>query len=218
MLTLHLVRHGQTNFNAERRVQGQHDSVLDDVGIAQAEELRSSIEALAPSAVYSSSNVRAKHTADILTANMPIEVECLDSLREIYMGPWQERLWHDVAETETIQFTNFMGQPNRFSIEGAETFAELQTRGVGAIEEIISCECAKLSSGSTTNALEVLIVSHGAILKTIMAHYANVPIAHMWTEPHLENCSHSTLHIDAEGNRRLRTICGESVRGTIWDS
>ena len=211
MLTLHLVRHGQTNFNAEHRVQGQHDSVLDQVGISQAESLRTSIEAIPLWSIYASSNIRAKRTAEILAANFPLAIECLDGLREIYMGRWQERLWQDVADTEHEQFTYFMSEPHRFYVEGAETFAELQTRGVSTIEEIISTEYASDSPR------HVLVVSHGAILKAIMAYYSAVPISHIWADPHLGNCSHSTLHVDTDGARKLLTVAGESVQGTIWD-
>ena len=62
MLQLHLVRHGQTNFNAQRKIQGQYDSVLDETGHQQAEQLRPDIESLHITAVYSSSNLRARQT------------------------------------------------------------------------------------------------------------------------------------------------------------
>ncbi len=212
MLTLHLVRHGQTNFNAERRVQGQHDSVLDEVGIGQAQQLRPLIESLGLSAVYSSSNVRAKQTTEILMQEIPVAVEYRDALREIYMGPWQQRLWREVLESDREHFTYFMSEPDRFFLEGAETFAELQTRGVAAIQEIIARHFA------TDASRHVLVVSHGAILKTIIAHYANVPISQMWAEPHLENCSHSILLVDSDGRPRLQTVNGENVHGTIWET
>lgn len=210
MLTLHLIRHGQTNYNAERRVQGQFDSVLTETGMQQAEELRPLVETLRLTAIYASSNVRAKHTAEIMTAGLPLEIECRDNLREIFMGPWQHRLWSDVAEKDPEQFTFFMSEPDRFYTEGAETFEELQSRGVAAVEEIISAEFSPVSQGN------VLIVSHGAILKAILGHYAEVPLREIWAEPHLLNCSHSVVEVNRDGERRVTSISGESLEGTVW--
>ena len=206
MLTLHLVRHGQTNYNAERRVQGQFDSVLTETGIQQAEEMRATIAALRLTAVYSSSNVRARHTAEILVSDIPLEVECRDGLREIDMLPWQHRYWDEVAENDPEQYRFFMSEPDRFKIHGCETFPALQSRGVSAIEEIIKTETRG----------EVLVVSHGAILKTILAHYSSVPIRDMWSDPNLTNCSHSILHVGPKGERLVTQISNQCVRGTIW--
>ena len=74
MLTLHFFRHGQTNFNAEKRVQGQFDSVLTELGIEQAIDTRPLVEQLSLSAVYTSTNVRARHTAQILTKNLTLDI------------------------------------------------------------------------------------------------------------------------------------------------
>jgi len=210
MLTLHLFRHGQTNYNAEHRVQGQFDSVLTETGKLQAAELQPLAESLDLKAIYSSSNVRAKHTAEIMTAGLPLEIECRDDLREIFMGSWQQRLWSEMKEAESEQCSYFISEPDRFCAEGAETFHELQSRGVGAVEEIISKEF------STDANRSVLIVSHGAILKTILAHYANVPLREMWTEPQLLNCSHSVIKVESSTERFVDSISGESLAGTIW--
>lgn len=206
MLTIHFVRHGQTNYNAERRVQGQFDSVLTDAGIQQAQDLQPKIESLGLTAAYTSSNVRARHTAEILVENLPLELDCRDELREIFMGPWQHRYWSEVAENDPEQYRYFMSEPDRFRFEGCESFEELQNRGVAAVEEIIQTE----SEG------HALIVSHGAILKTILAHYSSVPLGKIWSDPNLENCSHSVMVAESDGGRNITSISGECIKGTIW--
>lgn len=208
MLTLHLVRHGQTDFNAEGRVQGQFDSRLDEVGKQQAQFLQMPISMIGITAAYTSSNLRAVETAEILTEGLQLPLHRTDELREIFMGPWQQRLWSEVAEENQEQFANFMTSPDRFSLEGAESFVELRERGVRAIESIIATE----SEG------EVLVVSHGAILKAIVSHYANVDLARMWEDPSLKNCSHSTMLCDAQGKREILTLAGTDTAGTIWQA
>lgn len=205
-MNLHLVRHGQTNFNAEHRVQGQYDSVLDETGRHQAAALRPTVEAIGPTAVYSSSNLRARQTTEILTTNISLEASYRDNLREIFMGPWQQRLWEEVQKSESEQFSRFMTQPHLFQLDGAETFQELQNRGVEAMEQIIAEE----ETG------DVLVVSHGAILKTILAHYANVELARMWEEPHLGNCDHSVLRVGPNDNVEVVHVAGVPLSQTSW--
>ena len=206
MLTLHLFRHGQTNFNAEGRVQGQFDSVLTEDGIAQADAARSIVEALQPTAAYASSNVRARHTAEIMTQNLSLELNLRDELREIMMGEMEQRLYADLAETHAEHVAAFRQRPADYKLEGAETFKQVQDRGVCAIEEIISAE----KSGA------VLIVAHGAILKTVFAHYAGVNLNDIWTEPSLHNCCHSIIEVGSDGSRRITQKADEPTAGTIW--
>lgn len=205
-MTLHLIRHGQTNFNAEKRVQGQFDSVLTDIGIQQAKDIKSKIEGLDLKAVYSSTNIRARHTAEILTQNLSLDIAYRDGLREIMMGPWQEKLYSDVSQTAPEQMEAFMHAPERFALEGAETFAQVQARGVKAIKAIIKSRARG----------RVLIVSHGVMIKTILCHYAGVSLRHVWDKPHLGNCSHSVIEFDNQGDCHVTSVGDNSPKGTIW--
>ena len=206
MLTLHLFRHGETNFNAEGRVQGQFDSILTENGIAQAEAVRPIIESLDPKAAYASSNVRARHTAEIMTQNLPLALNLRDDLKEIGMGPMEQKLYADLAETHGEHVSAFRKNPAEYKLEGAETFQQVQDRGVAAIEEIITVE----KTGS------VLVVAHGAILKTIFAHYAGVALSELWTAPSLHNCCHNILEVGADGSRRVTQKADVPTAGTIW--
>ena len=207
MLTLHFFRHGQTNFNAEKRVQGQFDSVLTELGIAQAKELRSQIEALNLNAIYASTNVRARHTAQILTKNLMLEIKLKDGLREIMMGPWQERLYLEVAKNSPDEMENFIKTPDKFALKGAETFAQVQSRGVKTIEAILASE----KTG------HVLIVSHGVMIKTILCYYAKLGLRHVWDVPHLGNCSHSIIEVYGCDDCRVTKVGDKTSNGTIWE-
>ena len=209
MLTLHLIRHGQTNFNVERRVQGQFDSVLTADGIEQAKAFAPDVAALGIKSAYSSSNIRASHTAEILTDGLGLTLNIRDDLREIMMGPWQERLYADVIKTHPEQLRQFRDEPHKFKIDGAETVRDVQDRGVKAVEEIIATE---IEAGAD----HVMIVSHGVILKTILTHYAGLPLKDIWVEPHLTNCSHSILKATKDGQCHITQIAGEDISGTEW--
>lgn len=207
MLTLHLFRHGETDFNAEGRVQGQYDSVLTENGIAQAEAARPTVKALGITAAYASSNVRARHTAEILTQNLAHAPTLRDDLKEIKMGVLEKQLYADLAKTMPDAIKAFSQDPASFDVEGGETFQQVQNRGVAAIEDIIRME----KTGT------VLIVAHGAILKMIFIHYAGLALNDFRTPPMLGNCSHSIMEIDGD-QRKLTQIGDASTAGSAWSA
>jgi probable phosphoglycerate mutase len=205
-MKLHLVRHGQTNWNAEKRVQGQSESELDTVGRQQAEDRRATIEALGIGAIYSSTSLRTRQTTDILAGNINVPVRFLDSLREIHLGPWETQLWSDLEQTDAEQVAAFKMDPQIFSLCGAESYVELQARGVSAIEGIIE----------QTKAHEnILVVSHGAILLVVLAHYAGIDFSRLRCE-NLKNCSHSVLEAGVQAQRRVVSLGGIRLADSNW--
>lgn len=204
-MQLHLVRHGQTRWNAERRIQGQLDSELDEAGRAQARALAPTLDALDIGAVYCSSSGRTRETLALALTHPPTDIVYRDELREIRLGVWQGRLWDDVERESPAMVESLRGVRSDFAVDGAESYVELRSRGVAAIERIITERAADT----------VLVVSHGALLKSVLAHYTGHPLALQRTLPSLPNCAHSVLH--AEGKSRLVTsIAGVPLAGTLW--
>lgn len=214
MLTFHLIRHGQTDYNAIRRIQGQAESQLDDVGRQQAQARRTALAPLEFYAVVSSSADRTRDTTQLLLEGRdPLPpVSYRDDLREIHLGDWQHRLWDEVIAEQPEPTRHFREQPHLFDLPGAETFFAIQQRGVAAIEDIISTVQAD-ASGSTSQ--HILIVSHGAILQTILAHYHAVPMASLWQVPRLANCSHSIIEVEAL-ERRVIQVGDVPVEESGW--
>ena len=87
--TLILVRHGETDWNRERRFQGHADTALNDVGRRQAIELAAVQRSEGVSAVYTSPLLRASETATIVAEELGLEARALEALREIDVGDWQ---------------------------------------------------------------------------------------------------------------------------------
>ena len=152
-MQLHLFRHGQTDWNEERRVQGQSESQLTELGIEQAKELNKRIQHLQFDQVYCSSSVRTRQTADHAFAGCEPQIEFLDCLREIDLGPWEGHLYDDIAVRDPASFKHFWEQPHLFDVKGAETFYQLQERAVGAVSEMLKQFVSR----------KVAIVSHGAL-------------------------------------------------------
>jgi glucosyl-3-phosphoglycerate phosphatase len=84
-----LVRHGETDWNAEGRLQGQTDRPLSDYGRRQARQLADDLEGADFRAIYSSDLVRARETAEIVGRRLEIPVELDPDLREKDWGTWE---------------------------------------------------------------------------------------------------------------------------------
>lgn len=196
---VHLIRHGETNWNRERRVQGQLESVLTERGVAQAKALATSLARLPIGAVFSSSSVRARQTADILFGHRSVPITYCDLIREIHIGPWQGQLYSAIEASHPEQFHNFWQSPDAFVLDGAETFALLQQRAVARLHSILD----------ESRAAEIAIVSHGAWIKSLLCHIERRPLARLWDPPRQHNCAHSIVDVYSNNSLRISLYAGE---------
>lgn len=208
MITLYLVRHGETNWNAERRVQGQMDSVLNERGINQAETLRPTIEKLSIERAYTSTSLRTRQTAEILLSGSDLTLIPDPDLMEIKLGPWEGRLWSDVDEFYPDKSRIFKNEPHRFELEDAESYLDVQQRGMTCIRKI-ALDCC---SNGVNN---VLVVSHGMYIKTLIAGLAKVPLELVRSGPDIENCSLSIIDYSRD-TFDVREVAGVRFTAVDW--
>ena len=208
-MRLHIVRHGQTHWNAVRRIQGQLESELDETGKQQARDRGADFTDIHLAAVYSSSSVRTRQTIALILGDRTDSVTFRDDLREVRLGVWQGLMWSDVekAHPELVE-AHRIASPS-FEVKGAEKSHEVQERGVRAIESIISAHSAACENDN------ILIVSHGAIMKTILAYYANVPLSVIHNLPSLPNCAHCIISADHD-ERCVEEIASIPFSETPW--
>lgn len=208
-MQLHIVRHGQTSWNAERRIQGQLESELDETGIEQAKKRGADFKGMDLHAIYSSSSIRTRQTTKNIMGSRDEPVTFRDDLREVNLGVWQGQLWADIekAHPEMVE-AHWKALPS-FNVEGAENFREVQIRGVSAIESIIS------THKNAEPHDNILVVSHGAIMKSILCHYAQIPLTDMHTLPSLPNCVHCIIDVDDE-NRSITHIASKPFADTPY--
>ena len=192
-MELHLFRHGQTDWNEERRVQGQSESRLTELGIQQAKELGQRIAHLHFDRVFCSSSVRTRQTAAFIFGHKTIEIEYMDSLREIHLGPWEGSLYDDIAIQDPESYKHFWQEPHLFDVAGAESFFDLQDRAVTTVRKIASQFDRKT----------VAIVSHGALIKSLLCHMENKPMSDLWAPPLMHNCAHSIIELNGDGNGHI---------------
>ncbi|MEN3341061.1 MAG: 2,3-bisphosphoglycerate-dependent phosphoglycerate mutase [Actinomycetota bacterium] len=161
MTTLLLVRHGETDWNAEGRLQGHTDRPLNAYGREQAKALAARLareaEGESVAAIYASDLARARETAEILGERLGLPVVVDPDLREKNWGTW-EGLTSE--ERLTVEY------------EG-ESSEEHRERTMRAVERI-----AERHPGQ-----RVVIVTHGGSLRRIQAAVSGVAL------PVIDNCS-----------------------------
>lgn len=183
MTTLHLVRHGQTNWNLEKRVQGQTESELTALGQQQAKDIGEVLQDVKFDSAYASSSIRAHDTAKFILEHHDLPLQLHDNLREIFLGAWEGHLYEDMKTAYPEDHQHFWQDPSLFAMNGAESFYDIQKRAIAILEDIIQQE-----SGKT-----ILIVSHGIWIKTLLAFIEQRHMKDLWLPPQMTNCCHSII-------------------------
>ena len=116
MTTLLLVRHGETDWNADGRLQGQTDRPLSDYGRRQARKLAGELEGEELEAIYSSDLARARETAEIVGERLGLPVELDPELREKDWGTWEGLT---AVERDRVEFVGESTQAHQERILGA---------------------------------------------------------------------------------------------------
>lgn len=149
-----LWRHGQTDYNAAGRLQGQVDIPLNDAGRAQARAAAEVLQSAAPARIVSSPLSRASATAAELAARVGLDVHVDSRLMERAFGQWEGLTHPEIEEgwPEAFAQWRLSGEPENV---GAETRAAAAARMVTAIREL----------AEPLDADQVLVlVAHGAII------------------------------------------------------
>ncbi len=193
--TLVVLRHGRTAWNHARRVQGQLDVALDDVGRVQADRAAPVLAALRPSVLWCSDLARARETADAVARVSGLVPKADRRLREFSLGE-REGLTHDeYAALAPEEFKLFLDGHYDTAL-GAEQTAAVRARMQAALTELLGV----LAPGETGVA-----VSHGAATRVAVGSLLGWPDEQFHTLGGLGNCSWVVLeqHPDQAALRLL---------------
>ena len=157
MTELWIVRHGETDWNRERRFQGHADQPLNETGRAQARALAESVAGDGISAVYTSDLARARETAEIVASRLGVEAVPLPGLREIDVGEWQGLTWPEIEERFPDAAAAWRERGHGW--ESGESYAELGERVVAALRRIVTDHPGERG----------LVVGHGGTVRATRA-------------------------------------------------
>lgn len=180
-MKLYLIRHGETQWNHLRKMQGQMDIPLNAYGIELAEMTAEGMKDIKFDRIFASPLVRAKKTAEIIAVNSGVEVETDDRLKEINFGEGEGSDINEVKADSSHPLHTFFKNPDQFlPMEGGETLKQAQDRGLDFIRNVVlplegTCE-------------NVAIVAHAAIIRSIMVHVLDRDWKDFWGGVYYKNC------------------------------
>ncbi|HVE88744.1 MAG TPA: histidine phosphatase family protein [Burkholderiaceae bacterium] len=152
-----LIRHGETAWNAEHRIQGQLDIPLSPLGMFQAARLSECLASEPIDAVYSSAQSRAWLTAAPLAARLGVEVISEPRLRERAFGVFEGHTLDEIAARFPEEFRKWRERDPAWRPEGGETGQQLIDRVMAAVKDL----------GARHAGQTVVLVSHGGVLDVV---------------------------------------------------
>ncbi len=167
---IYIVRHGQTEWNIEKRYQGSGDSPLTERGINQAKALNEYLKDIKFDCIYSSPSNRAKHTAQLVTGKPLSEIITIDDFREIGLGKWEGKLYSEMENESSELYNGFWNAPHLYKPKDSESFTDLTNRTFPAFLSIVKQNTGK----------RILIVSHAAASMSILNKIENRPLEKFW--------------------------------------
>ncbi|WP_281285272.1 histidine phosphatase family protein [Alkalicoccus halolimnae] len=128
MLTLYITRHGETEWDTQRKMQGWSDSELTKNGKRNAVLLGNRVKEINFDAIYSSPSKRTKTTAELNKGDRDIPVIIDDNLMEINMGKWEGQTVSFIREKYPDEFHSFWNVLHLYNSLNGESFDELKSR------------------------------------------------------------------------------------------
>ncbi len=166
MLSLYLVRHGQTDASLHNRFCGRIDPPLNATGQAMAAALAARYGGFGFTEIVASPLLRARQTAEptARAAGLPVTVD--EDLVEIAYGEWDGRAEDEVEKSDGARFAAWAAHPGRVAPPGGETGADIAARALRAVERIRG----RVADG------RVLVVSHKATLRVLVCALLGVDV------------------------------------------
>jgi len=186
MLRLYITRHGETEWNIQGRMQGWKNSNLTNKGISNAKALGESLKNVEFNKVYCSPLDRTRHTAELILSGRDIPVVYDDNLREIHLGELEGLNQEEIKEVYPEFGNHFWENPHLYKAKSGEDFYKVRERVLKVLDRIMS----ENTEGN------ILIVTHGVVLKTFHAYFKDLPMERLWDPPFIYDTSLTIVEIE----------------------
>ena len=174
-MSLLITRHGQTDLNLKRIVQGKSDIKLNKVGIEQAEELAKKLANEPIDLIICSPLVRAKQTAEIINRNRNIPIIYDNSISEIDYGGFEGM---ELADFNLSSFWNYYSNDEYQSAENIKDFFK---RVYEFLDRLATEQPEK----------NILLVAHGGISIAVNCYFNGIPASGEVLKMGLHNCEYT---------------------------
>jgi probable phosphoglycerate mutase len=155
-----LVRHGETAWNAEGRVQGQVDVPLSAVGRAQARAVAAALAGERFAAIYSSDLARVRQTAEPAAERLGLPVALDSRLRERHYGMFERHTYVEVRERYPAEYARFRDKDLDFDFVSGESLRTFAARALACVAALIERHAGE----------SILVFTHGGVLEMVYRH------------------------------------------------
>lgn len=178
MNAIYLVRHGETDWNCEERLQGITDVPLNRAGIIQGRGLAGRLSRVHAGCIFTSPLRRARHTAMILHGARGWPVIVHGELREINHGVWTGMTLGEIGQRFPLGLACWHTNPEKLRVESAEPLQQAYCRASRFLLQAIGLACRG----------DVVIVSHGVIIALMVCAAMGSTPARVWDFPQSNAC------------------------------
>lgn len=182
------IRHGETDWNVEKRIQGLIDIPLNEKGRAQAVAMAFNAAHVSFKAIYSSDLVRAVDTARALAEREGQEVRLLPQLRERNYGIFQGLTAAEGEARHPEAFRRYAARDPHYDFEGGESLLDFAARVAGAVDWLV-----RHHTGQT-----IAAVTHGGVLDILYRRATGRPLSAP-RDFKIPNCGLNWFHFDGQG-------------------
>lgn len=164
-MNIYLIRHGQTPWNKENRIQGHEDTSLTEIGKEQAKKLANRLLNKDIKVIYSSDLKRAYETGKIISEIIKAPIYADERLRELDMGDWCGKLTEEITIDPKNDYDRWMREPENYQIPNGEKLITRYKLVENFFNDILE-----------TKSDNILIVSHGITVKLAILYLINGPL------------------------------------------
>ena len=185
-----MVRHGETPWNLEGRIQGHTDVPLSEKGRAQAASLARRIARFQVHAAYASDLTRTMHTAESALAGREVAPSPVPELREFSYGRWEGMTHWEVEREDPAAYADMMTRRPDFVPPGGESLHQVRARVCGFASGLRAAMFSGDPGGFRGHSLAgprggggsvVLVVGHGGSLRALLVCLLGLPVSVVWS-------------------------------------
>lgn len=189
-MNLYIIRHGESKWNIENRIQGSSDPSLSKLGRLQAKLLAGRFKKIKIGRLYSSPLLRSMQTARELSKVLKLGIVKCGDLREIMLGEWEDKTPQEIDKLYNNKYQEWLRYgPTKIKIPGQEKISSFRKRVQGAFGRIVR---------ENKNSQNVIVVAHGGVISSYLAGLLDADFDKIILKLHLPNTCVTLVSFEKE--------------------
>jgi len=205
-MNLYIVRHGESTWNNESRIQGHSNPALSALGRAQARLAGKRLKKESIDKIYSSPLKRSFQTAQIISKTLKLKISKEPQLKEIMLGDWEGMMPEEIDRMYNKGYQKWLEKgPTKVSVPKAERITSFRKRIEKTFHEIVNENRGK----------NVVVITHGGVISAFLAHLLNADFDKVVLELYIANACMSVVSFHGSHRPYILKIADASHLSSI---